>query len=399
MHFHKSASILLSAVLLAAAVPNTAAHASSFSMPDIVGELKQVSISEIEVSSDFVQASSFQEGVSQMRSYMAERKTEFTISIPSNSVSSFDDAPKIILAEVFKETQKGCEGDYLRYGLGRYDCNYSMSSGKITMNFIMQYYTTSSDEQKVTDECRKVLDSLGVGNMPDYDKIITIYRYIADNTKYAKSISDKHVFTAYGALIDHVAVCQGYSQLFYRMTKEAGLSCRIISGKSNGENHTWNIVKLGGIYYLVDVTWDSSLGNNSMIYFLKGSKDFDLVMTKYTHTPEYEYNIIFDDFNSPEFKANYPISEYKYAASTVLSDGDINGNGKIDAVDASSILKYYADTSAGRSGSFSKNQQAAADVNKNGKIDAVDASCILSYYAESSVRNVGTLPDFISRMK
>lgn len=61
--------------------------------------------------------------------------------------------------------------------------------------------------------------------------------------------------------------------------------------------------------------------------------------------------------------------------------GDVNGDGKINAVDASSVLSYYADVSTNQEGEFDEDQKVAADVNHNGKIDAVDASCILSYYA------------------
>ena len=61
--------------------------------------------------------------------------------------------------------------------------------------------------------------------------------------------------------------------------------------------------------------------------------------------------------------------------------GDVNNNGTIDAVDASTVLAYYAMISTNKDGGFDKNQKAAADVDHDGKINAVDASNILSYYA------------------
>ena len=64
--------------------------------------------------------------------------------------------------------------------------------------------------------------------------------------------------------------------------------------------------------------------------------------------------------------------------------GDVNDDGKINAVDASTVLTYYANISTNKDGGFTDAQKKAADVNNDGVINAVDASCILSYYAYSS---------------
>lgn len=61
--------------------------------------------------------------------------------------------------------------------------------------------------------------------------------------------------------------------------------------------------------------------------------------------------------------------------------GDVNGDGAIDASDASLVLTEYAILSTGKMGDFSKNESINADLNKDGAIDAEDASLILSYYA------------------
>jgi hypothetical protein len=61
--------------------------------------------------------------------------------------------------------------------------------------------------------------------------------------------------------------------------------------------------------------------------------------------------------------------------------GDVNNDGKVNAVDASEVLTYYANISTNKEGGFTDTQKLAADVNNDGLINAVDASCILSYYA------------------
>lgn len=70
--------------------------------------------------------------------------------------------------------------------------------------------------------------------------------------------------------------------------------------------------------------------------------------------------------------------------------GDIDSDNKINAVDASIVLSYYAMISTSGEGGLSEAQRKAADVDKNGAINAVDASNILSYYAYTSTSKSST---------
>ncbi len=64
--------------------------------------------------------------------------------------------------------------------------------------------------------------------------------------------------------------------------------------------------------------------------------------------------------------------------------GDVDGNGEINAVDASQILKHYALISTSKKGIFNKLQELAADINGDGQINPVDVSPVLAYYAFAS---------------
>ena len=79
--------------------------------------------------------------------------------------------------------------------------------------------------------------------------------------------------------------------------------------------------------------------------------------------------------------------------------GDVNDDGKINAIDASNVLSYYANISTNKDGGFNEAQKKAADVDKNNVIDAVDASQILSYYAYSSTTKdeILSLEDFLQQ--
>lgn len=70
--------------------------------------------------------------------------------------------------------------------------------------------------------------------------------------------------------------------------------------------------------------------------------------------------------------------------------GDVNSDGYINAVDASSVLTYYALISTNQDGGYTEAQKLDADVNHDRLINAVDASNILAYYAYTSTNNSET---------
>ena len=64
-----------------------------------------------------------------------------------------------------------------------------------------------------------------------------------------------------------------------------------------------------------------------------------------------------------------------YAEESELMLGDVNGDGKIDVLDANAICAHYNGIKT-----LSEDAQAAADVNGDGKIDIFDANAICAYY-------------------
>ncbi len=79
---------------------------------------------------------------------------------------------------------------------------------------------------------------------------------------------------------------------------------------------------------------------------------------------------------------------YTNAAFTPVAEkGDVTLDGKVDARDASAILRHFADTSAGRAEEYSGDMLFRADYNSDSIVDSKDASAILRFYAESSADN------------
>ena len=81
------------------------------------------------------------------------------------------------------------------------------------------------------------------------------------------------------------------------------------------------------------------------------------------------------DINETTSTTTSPVTQPDYTL------GDVNNDGKINAVDASNVLAYYARISTNQEGGYTEEQKLAADVDHDGRINAVDASNILAYYA------------------
>lgn len=77
--------------------------------------------------------------------------------------------------------------------------------------------------------------------------------------------------------------------------------------------------------------------------------------------------------------------------------GDTNGDGAVDAADASNILALYAKLSTSNVAPMA-HELSVFDINKDGAVDSTDAATVLSYYAYISTGNGAlNLEEFMKR--
>ncbi|MDE6834423.1 MAG: hypothetical protein K2J39_09315 [Ruminococcus sp.] len=315
-----------------------------------------------------------------VRENMTKRNDTIEFSIPSD----FDGRETVInaLKNATVETKNSNQGDYLRKSLNYVEYSISMYDKNITISLNVNYNTDAQQEKLIDEKIKEILDKLDISKKNDYRKISTIYEYIINNVTYDYTSDDDLKYTAYGALYNGTAVCQGISMLFYRMAREAGVSCRMIIGDAGGP-HAWNIAGIDGVYYLLDPTFDLHFSKISECkYFMLGTDDFDNYNKKTTHVPasaEMGLSSLDFDYESENFKKEYPISDKKFAIENKA--GDINADSFTDAIDSSMILTAYAELSTNGKSGFTTVQEITADVNNDDEINAVDASMLLQYYA------------------
>ncbi len=95
--------------------------------------------------------------------------------------------------------------------------------------------------------------------LDEYDRELFIYDAVVNTCNYAedvKNIKDNYrAFTSYGALVDEIAVCEGYSRLLQLLLGAVGIESYCVLGTGSYELHMWNCVKIDGSWYYVDATW------------------------------------------------------------------------------------------------------------------------------------------------
>lgn len=111
------------------------------------------------------------------------------------------------------------------------------------------------------------------------------------------------VYSSFSLVYGKGGVCDAKAKLFYRLAKEAGLNVIYVTGKVPDGLHAWNLVKVNGSWYHIDVTWNRghyewSAENeyyNTRDYYLKS----DSTMQRRDH--------IWDKSKYPAANSDYPL--------------------------------------------------------------------------------------------
>ena len=246
------------------------------------------------------------EAAAMLREGMKNRQEQIEIRYMADADSSYEQIASSIQSAALAHTGVPTEGDYLLWQIGQMysSANYYIQgdTAYYEMIFCVEYYTSWGEEQWVTERVEDLLGQLISDEMTDYVKIQTVYDWICKNVCYdhdnLEVDSYKTKYTAYAALINGTAVCQGYATLMYRLALEMGIDCRVIAGVSSEERHSWNIVQLDGVYYNLDATWDSEhvQAGKPIAYFLCNDKSF----FDHTRDPEYLTDAFLAEYTMPK---------------------------------------------------------------------------------------------------
>lgn len=141
--------------------------------------------------------------------------------------------------------------------------------GKITLNITHIY---NDDEISIiNDQIDKFINENINNNMSTEEKIKAFHDYIVNNTKFDTEIENSQdrlnstSYNAYGLLINHKAICGGYSDTMAIYLDKLNVPNYRISTNE----HVWNLVNLDNKWLHLDVTWDDPVvsdGTDMLMY-------------------------------------------------------------------------------------------------------------------------------------
>ena len=330
--------------------------------------------------------------VEEVRRQMLTRAETIPLSLKLPSGSDIQGTLARIWDSALEHTRSnGTGGDYLRWQGGRYfyypGFSYRDNGSYITftMYFQTNWFTTAQQEATLSSYIKgTLLPQLALDGKSTYQKVQAIYDWITRNVRYdyANLGNDSYLlqYTAYAAVINRTAVCNGYASLFYRLANDAGIDCRFITGTAGGY-HAWNIVRMdNGKYYCLDATWDE--GQTNYRYFLKGTTEFGQ-----------DHTVITDE-NNTYFWNQYPVSATDFdpnaplppAAPTVTMTYSDSGKPKLtwNAVSGATSYRVFRSESRGTGYSLLGTTTATSYTNTGAAVGKT------YYYRVKAVNSVGT---------
>lgn len=157
------------------------------------------------------------------------------------------------------------------------------------------------------DEISQIFEELRAQTrgMSDLEKEIFVYELMIDVCTYDRYTT--HSGTCYGAMLEGVARCEGYSKAFMWMMWALDIPCMTITGDilADGDRHSWNVVEIDGVFGHVDVTHDDVEENGEQYPYPYGLLNVSDAIIGNTRTIDNLYYIL--DLPSCDDSMNYHV--------------------------------------------------------------------------------------------
>ena len=240
------------------------------------------------------------------------------------------------------------------YGIGENDDSVYMRFDK---GDLKGYTYTHNERVTMMSELKSgvetILDECIASDMSDFEKEVAIHDWLCQNVVYDNTVTDYEKiaenkrenpspWTAYGAIVNRVAVCEGYSKAFQLLMYCVGINSNLVCGSvTDGSPHMWNTVMLDNDWYYVDVLWDDVDEDNVTHTFL----NVDSEMISKTHTIFSDSSVVNDNekIYSGEYNLKLPTANSKKMNYYVVNGTLINSDDEFHDIVVDNIIKGAKD--------------------------------------------------------
>ncbi len=117
-------------------------------------------------------------------------------------------------------------------------------------------YTIKKSERRQYDALiqSKVDDIVSRAPAGSFARERYVNNYLLNTVRYGSTSDESRSHSVIGALIDGVAVCDGFSKATSLLLNSMGVSCSVVNGMLEEVSHAWNVVEINGERYHLDVT-------------------------------------------------------------------------------------------------------------------------------------------------
>ena len=126
----------------------------------------------------------------------------------------------------------------------------------------------TEEESELLTRCEEALAACVTGDMTSYEKELAVHDWMAKWADYDHSHAPESL-SPLTFLRDKKGICLGYANTFQLLMDLLDIECVTVIGAAFGstEDHAWNMVRLDGDWYCVDLTWDDTGSSVSHGFF------------------------------------------------------------------------------------------------------------------------------------
>ena len=140
---------------------------------------------------------------------------------------------------------------------------------EMTPQYLFPKNKIKEHRQAMESRVRKLANQ--VKALDEKGKELYIHDFIVSNVKYDK-LKKEYSHEIIGALGNGVAVCEGIAKAVKILCDELGIWCIIALSEANPEKgikyrHAWNVIRINGQYYHLDVTFDNTLSKDDTVRY------------------------------------------------------------------------------------------------------------------------------------
>lgn len=123
----------------------------------------------------------------------------------------------------------------------------------------VEYLYTPEEYNQMMSECEAVAEKMladikATPTLTQAEIALLIHDRLAMICTYDRKMQNVNKFEIYGALVDGLAVCEGYTKAYTYLLAKMGIRSEFCASKEL--KHAWNIIYIDGKPYHADVTWD-----------------------------------------------------------------------------------------------------------------------------------------------